>query len=138
MGDLDFDPSMSLKVKSNDAVGISIYGFLLMSNNNHMSISHRLADICTWKFSPYLLSLGQKLGTPTQPTLTPRRFFLKIESPYQWVGQKVPTQNDVDWLSVFLGYVVNRQTDRQTDGRTDRQTDRQTNRHTQCDRNKPR
>ncbi len=30
MGDLDFD----LKVKSDDAIGLSIYGFLLMCNGN--------------------------------------------------------------------------------------------------------
>ncbi len=54
--------SMSLKVKSNGAVGLSIYEFLLVPNNNHMSISPCLVGdtcTCTWKFSPYLVSLGR-------------------------------------------------------------------------------
>ena len=55
MRDLDFDLSKSLNVKSNGAVRLDIYEFLLMSNSNDMFISHRLGDICTWKFSPYLL-----------------------------------------------------------------------------------
>ncbi len=45
--DLEFDHSRTLKVKSNGAVGLPIYGFLLMSNSNHMCISHRLGDIRT-------------------------------------------------------------------------------------------
>ncbi len=32
--DLDFDLSKSLKVKSFDAIGLPIYGFLLMFNTN--------------------------------------------------------------------------------------------------------
>ncbi len=32
--DLEFDLSRSLKVKSNDAIGLPIYGFLLMFNGN--------------------------------------------------------------------------------------------------------
>ncbi len=47
MGDLEFDLSRSPKVKSNDAVGLSIYEFLLMSNSNHMFISHGFGDIST-------------------------------------------------------------------------------------------
>ncbi len=46
LSDLDFDLSRSLKVKSNGAVGLSMYEILLMSNSNPMSISHRLGDIC--------------------------------------------------------------------------------------------
>ena len=34
MSDLDFDLSMSLKVKSNDVIGLATYGFLLMFNSN--------------------------------------------------------------------------------------------------------
>ena len=41
MGDLDFDLSRSLKVKFNGPVELSISEFLLISNSNHMSISHR-------------------------------------------------------------------------------------------------
>ena len=33
-GDLDFNLSMSLKVKSDDDIGLPIYGFLLMFNGN--------------------------------------------------------------------------------------------------------
>ena len=62
LSDLDFDLSRSLKVKSNGAVGLSIYEFLLMFNSNQISISHHLGDICIWKFSPYLLSLGQNFA----------------------------------------------------------------------------
>ena len=32
LGDLDFDLSRSLKVRSNGAIGLAIYGFLLMIN----------------------------------------------------------------------------------------------------------
>ena len=60
LGDLEFDLSRSLKVKSNGAVGCSIYDFLLVSNtgSNCMSKTHRLRVIATQKFFPYLLSLG--------------------------------------------------------------------------------
>ena len=34
LSDVDFDLSRSLKVKSDDAVGLPIYGFLLMFNGN--------------------------------------------------------------------------------------------------------
>ncbi len=34
LGDLDFDLSRSLKVKSDDAIELPIYGFLLMCNSN--------------------------------------------------------------------------------------------------------
>ena len=35
--DLEFDLLRSLRVKSNGAVGLSIYDFLLVSNSNYMS-----------------------------------------------------------------------------------------------------
>ena len=38
---------MLLKVKSNGAVELPIYDFLLMSNSNHMPTSHRLAVAAT-------------------------------------------------------------------------------------------
>ncbi len=47
MGDLEFDLSRSLKVKSNGAVRFPIYDFLLVSNSNYMSNSHRLGVIAT-------------------------------------------------------------------------------------------
>ena len=58
MGDLEFDLSKSLKVKSNGAVRLPIYDFLLVSNSNYMSNSHRLGVIVTQKMFSYLLSLG--------------------------------------------------------------------------------
>ncbi len=64
MGDPDFDLSRSLKIKSNGAVGLPIYDFLLVSNSNHMSISRRLRDITSWKFSPYLLSTAKLCPPP--------------------------------------------------------------------------
>ncbi len=42
ISDLEFDPSMSLKVKSNGTVELPIYDLLLVSNSDYMSISHRL------------------------------------------------------------------------------------------------
>ena len=49
MGDLEFDLSRSLKVKYNGAVRPPIYDFLLVSNGNCMSNSHRLGVIATQK-----------------------------------------------------------------------------------------
>ena len=43
MSDLEFNLSRSLKVKCNGAVRLSIFDFLLLSNSNYMSNSHRLA-----------------------------------------------------------------------------------------------
>ncbi len=34
LGELDFDLSRSLKVKSDSVIGLAIYGFLLMVNSN--------------------------------------------------------------------------------------------------------
>ncbi len=47
MCDLEFDLSRSLKVKSNGAVGLPINDFLLVSNSNYMSNSHRLGVIAS-------------------------------------------------------------------------------------------
>ena len=101
LGDLEFDLSRSLKVKSNGAVGLPIYEFLLVSNSNYMSNSHRLGVIGTRKFSSYLLSLGPNFDlhpqpTPTPPTVTPGRFFFKMESLHPWVQGKPPIENEVD------------------------------------------
>ncbi len=49
MWDFEFDLSRSLKVKSNGVVGLPIYDFLLASNSNYMSNSHRLGVIATPK-----------------------------------------------------------------------------------------
>ncbi len=49
LGDLEFDRSRSLTVKSNGAFELPIYDFLLVSNSNYMSNSHRLGVIVTQK-----------------------------------------------------------------------------------------
>ncbi len=58
------------------AIGLPIYNFLLVSNSNYMSNSHRLGVIATGKMFSYLLSLGPNFDPPT-PTFTPRRFFFQ-------------------------------------------------------------
>ena len=45
LGDVEFDLSGSLKVKSNSAVDLPIYGFLLMVNSNMGPNSAHLRDI---------------------------------------------------------------------------------------------
>ena len=57
MTNLEFDLSRSLNVKSDGAVRLDIYDFLLASNSNYMSNWHRLGVIATQKkmFS-YVLS----------------------------------------------------------------------------------
>ncbi len=93
-----------------------MYEFLLMSNNNHMSISHRLGDICFWKSSPYLLSLGQNPRPhPTPGPPLPRGDFLNIESLRPCVQGKPDMENKVDWLNTFWAMLL---TDRHTDART--------------------
>ena len=104
-------PFRSFKVKSNGAVGLSIYGFLLMANSNLMSISARLGDICTVKRFPYLLSLPSP-----RPTLTPRRRFSKSNH-FIPVRGKAPTKYEVEWLNTFWGILL-----RHTHRRTDRHT----------------
>ncbi len=76
MGDLEFDLPRSLKVKSNGAVGLPIYDFLLVSNSNYMSNSHRLGVIATRKIFSNLLSLGPNFDPP-RPTHTPGQFFIQ-------------------------------------------------------------
>ncbi len=92
---ITFDLSSSLKVKSNGAVGLSIYDFLLVSNNKYMSNSHHLGVIAAWKFFSYVLSLGPNFDThpPSPiPTLTPGYFFLfKIKGFPPWVREKAVT-----------------------------------------------
>ncbi len=73
MSDLEFDLSLSLKVKSNDAAGLPIYDFLLVLNSNDMSISHHLEVITTLKKT--ILPLVAKFRpTHTHPPL-PRADF---------------------------------------------------------------
>ncbi len=92
-GDLEFDLSRSLKVKSNGAVGLSTYDSLLVSNSNYMSNSHRLGVIATQNFS-YLLSLGPNFDPPGPPL--PQGDLFQIESLHPWVQGKPPIENEVD------------------------------------------
>ncbi len=55
---------MSLKVKSNGSVGLLMYDFLLVSDNNYMSICNRLA---TRTIFSYLLTLEPNFGSPHPP-----------------------------------------------------------------------
>ncbi len=87
--------------------------FLLVSNSNHMAISHCLAVIDIRNFFSHLLSLGQNLDCHTHPyNAYPRTIFLKIYSLHLWIMiimiiGKTPTTNEVDWLNTFLRYLVN-------------------------------
>ncbi len=84
--DLDFSLSISLKVKSHGAVGLPIYDFLLVSNSNHISISHNLAVTAAQNSPiPYRYQLGQHLGL----------VFFKIEWFSCWVSGKTFTKNEV-------------------------------------------
>ncbi len=47
------DLERSLKAKTNGAVGLPIYDFLLVSNSNYMSNSHRLGVIAARKISNF-------------------------------------------------------------------------------------
>ncbi len=61
LGDLEFDLSRSLKVRSNGAVGLRIYNFLLVCNSNHTTLSHHLGVVATGNFFSYLVLLGPNL-----------------------------------------------------------------------------
>ncbi len=69
MGELEFDLSRSLKVKSNGAIGLPTYDFLLMSNSKYMFNSHHLDT---------------------------RAIFLKMKSLHPWVQGKPPIENKID------------------------------------------
>ncbi len=49
LGDLEFNLLRSLKVKSNGTIGLHIYDFLLMANSKHMSISHFIGVIISYR-----------------------------------------------------------------------------------------
>ena len=60
-GDLEFDLSRSLKVKSDSAIGLLIYGFLLMCNSNigpkgQIFQGHSRSDLMVPLDSPYMVS----------------------------------------------------------------------------------
>ena len=78
LGDLEFDLSRLLKVKSNGAVTLPIYDILLVSNSNFLPNSHRLGVMATQK--KFLLSLIIRAKfRPTHTHPYPRATFFKIE-----------------------------------------------------------
>ncbi len=74
---------MSLSVKCNVAVD-----FLLVSNSKHMTVSHGLAVIGTWKVSYHLAKISDK------------RRENWITSSWDW--KEGYHQNNVDWLNTFM------------------------------------
>ncbi len=118
LGGLDFDLSRSFKVKSNGAVGLLIYDFLLVSSSNYASNSHRLEVIASRKIKifSYLLSLGPNFDPPhPHPSLPPGEFSQnRVTSS---LGPREAFHEKWRWsVQYFLRYVVNRdtQTDRHT------------------------
>ncbi len=108
LGDLEFDLSRSIKVKSKGAVRLSIYDFLLVSNSNYMSNSHRLG---VRKIFSYLLSLGPNFAPP-RPTLTPGRLFSKSNGFLLVSEERPPPKIKLIGL-IFFEIFVHRQTDAQ-------------------------
>ncbi len=77
---------MSPKGKPNGAVGLPIYDFLLLSNSNDESISHRLAVMGILIFFISLI-ITPRFRTPHTHSC-PGANFLKIESLHPWVRGK--------------------------------------------------
>ncbi len=100
LGDLEFDLSRSLKVKSNGAVGLSIYDFLLVSNSNYMSKSRRLGVKAIQNFFSYLLSLGSNFDPPHPPLPHGDFFQNRMVSSLAWVRGKASTKNEVDIFNI--------------------------------------
>ena len=73
----DLEPFKVTQVKSNGAVKLPLYDFLLVSNSNYMSNAHRLVVTATRKIFSYLLSLGPNFDPAPRPTLTPGQFFFQ-------------------------------------------------------------
>ncbi len=82
-----------------------------MRKSNHMSISHILADIRIWKFSPYLLSLGQSFAPPPSPRGPP--LALDDFSPERVTSSLAPTEVThhphplLRWKMKFIGLILN-------------------------------
>ncbi len=129
--DLDLDLLRSFKVKSNTAVGLSIYEFLSVSNSNHKPHVYLSPFRRHMRLKIFSLSLiiGPKFCRPSpQAHPYPRAIFLKIESLYPWVQGKPPMENEVECSNTFWARLL---TDTHTHTQTDRRTD------TRSDRNKP-
>ena len=114
--------SRSLKVNSNGAVGLSIYEFLSVSNSNHMSIPHRLGDICTWKFLPISYNWAKILPPPLDPggifsqnritsSLGPR----EAPTPHPHPQWKIKLIGSCVWAMLLTDKYIHRHTDAQSD-----------------------
>ena len=104
---------MSLKVKYAGGIGLLMYGFLsLMVNSKLWPNLAPLRDIRLWIMGDLDFDLKSHIirakspPPPPRPTLTPGRFFLKIESLHPWVIGKAPTKYEVDWLSTFCAIEI--------------------------------
>ncbi len=73
---------------------IPIYDLLLVSNYNHLFISHRLTVIGSWK-SRQPFSLSQNFRTPTH-TYNTVQFFLQLNNFFPQSEGRIP-QNQVDY-----------------------------------------
>ncbi len=113
-------------VKSNGAIGLPIYDFLLVPKSNYMSNWHCLGVIGTWK-NFYLLSLGPKFAdttpTPPSPTLTPGRFLSKWNHFISGSHRRSPSKMKLIGSVLFQTFCWH--------------TDRYTHAHTQDHCNKP-
>ena len=67
LGGLEFDLSRSLKVKYEGVIGLPIHDFLLVSNSNYVSNSHRLGVIATRRIFSYPSSLEPNFDPPHPP-----------------------------------------------------------------------
>ena len=114
LGDLEFDLSMSLKVKSNGAVGLPIYDFLLASNCNYVCNSHHLGVAATRKFFSYLLSFGPNFDLPPNPPLPLVNCFPNGFLP----GSQESLPPKMKFISsIFFEIFVNGHTDPQTNAK---------------------
>ena len=120
LGDFEFDISMSLKVKFNGAVELFIYDFLLVSNSNYLSNSHRLGVIAIRKCFSYLL-LGPKFDTYTRPHYHPYPATIFFQNRITLsLGPREASHWKWSWsVKRFLRYVVNRHKDTRTDAHSD-------------------
>ncbi len=61
LSDLDFDLSRSIEVKSDGVIGLAIYGFLLMVNNNIGPNSSPLREMTHWNLIDLEFDLSRSL-----------------------------------------------------------------------------
>ncbi len=104
LSDLELDLLRSPKGECNGGCGLPIYDYPLMSNSNHVPISHLLAVTATRNILSYLFSLGQNFGRPPQKSLPLPRgdIFFKMKWFLSGVRGKASTKNDADRCNIFL------------------------------------